>query len=118
MEPSASGTYGELNRRVAQGKLRCDHQRPICTRCRNRGMGNRCYYHPAPLTKSRDTVTCSNGESAGVISTPQLLLSSVGDEMLLPPTQLPVHGITHDERLSVVKVRQRVFLLQITLFRL
>jgi hypothetical protein len=72
-------------------------------------MGGRCYYHPAPLTKSRDIVTCNNGESAGVISTPQHPPPNVGEEMLAPPTQLRFHGATHEERLCIVKVRQISF---------
>lgn len=34
-----------------KAKVRCDHTRPICVRCRRRGIEARCYYHPAPLTK-------------------------------------------------------------------
>lgn len=95
--------YPKLNRLVAQGKLRCDHQHPICARCRHRGLGSRCYYHPAPLTKSRDIVTCNNGESVGVIATPQSL-PSLRNEMLAPPTQLRLYGTTHDERMDLVMV--------------
>ncbi|GFG20960.1 hypothetical protein IFM61606_00909 [Aspergillus udagawae] len=35
-------------------KVRCDHAAPICQRCQIRGIGNLCYYHPAPLTRVRD----------------------------------------------------------------
>ncbi|KAJ5312365.1 hypothetical protein N7508_003195 [Penicillium antarcticum] len=34
-----------------KSKLRCDHQSPICSRCL--GRGERCFYHPAPLTQPR-----------------------------------------------------------------
>lgn len=34
-------------------KVRCDHALPICTRCRDRGLAPRCYYHPAPLTRPK-----------------------------------------------------------------
>ncbi|CZT14228.1 uncharacterized protein RCC_00203 [Ramularia collo-cygni] len=36
-----------------RGKIRCDHQRPICGRCQHRGITAKCFYHPAPLTKPR-----------------------------------------------------------------
>ncbi|KAJ4397566.1 hypothetical protein N0V93_001797 [Gnomoniopsis smithogilvyi] len=36
-----------------KGKLRCDHQKPICAPCHRRGRESRCFYHPAPLTKPR-----------------------------------------------------------------
>ena len=34
-------------------KLRCDHERPTCRRCRQRQK--QCIYHPAPMTKSRSS---------------------------------------------------------------
>ncbi|XPS70169.1 hypothetical protein M3J09_002409 [Ascochyta lentis] len=34
-------------------KTRCDHTFPKCDRCRQRGIEDRCFYHPAPLTKPR-----------------------------------------------------------------
>lgn len=37
-----------------KGKLRCDHQQPICASCRRRGRESRCWYHPAPLTKQHN----------------------------------------------------------------
>ncbi|GFF51546.1 chromatin structure-remodeling complex protein RSC30 [Aspergillus udagawae] len=38
-----------------KSKLGCDHTRPICNRCVRRGRADQCLYHPAPLTKPRDT---------------------------------------------------------------
>ncbi|KAJ5336824.1 uncharacterized protein N7506_004846, partial [Penicillium brevicompactum] len=35
-------------------KVRCDHALPVCTRCRDRGVSQRCFYHPAPLTRPKD----------------------------------------------------------------
>lgn len=32
-------------------KLRCDHGRPVCERCRQRGQESICIYHPAPLSQ-------------------------------------------------------------------
>ncbi|KAF3387488.1 hypothetical protein F1880_001189 [Penicillium rolfsii] len=34
-------------------KVRCDHVLPTCTRCKDRGISARCFYHPAPLTRAR-----------------------------------------------------------------
>jgi len=46
-----------------RSKQRCGHEKPYCLRCRakdkRRGV-NRCWYHPAPLTKGRsDEVTAA-----------------------------------------------------------
>ena len=32
-------------------KTRCDHQRPVCKSCQQRGEHLTCFYHPAPLTR-------------------------------------------------------------------
>ncbi|KAF2873751.1 hypothetical protein BDV95DRAFT_567686 [Massariosphaeria phaeospora] len=48
-------------------KTRCDHTYPKCDRCRQRGIEERCVYHPAPLTRSRE----------GIISAQQTEPSSV-----------------------------------------
>ncbi|KAF1829707.1 hypothetical protein BDW02DRAFT_135954 [Decorospora gaudefroyi] len=34
-------------------KTKCDHGHPKCDRCRQRGIEDRCFYHPAPLTRLR-----------------------------------------------------------------
>ncbi|KAF1957989.1 hypothetical protein CC80DRAFT_470147 [Byssothecium circinans] len=36
-------------------KTRCDHTYPVCDRCVQRGIADKCTYHPAPLTKPRTT---------------------------------------------------------------
>lgn len=36
-----------------KGKVRCDHAKPICSRCRRRGTLSACWYHPAPLSAKR-----------------------------------------------------------------
>ncbi|KAJ5662675.1 hypothetical protein N7462_011601 [Penicillium macrosclerotiorum] len=38
-----------------KSKVRCDHQKPICASCQRRGFGSECWYHPAPLTKTRSS---------------------------------------------------------------
>lgn len=35
-----------------KGKARCDHRIPVCRRCQAKGIADKCYYHPAPLTQS------------------------------------------------------------------
>ncbi|KAL4966453.1 uncharacterized protein BDV14DRAFT_208029 [Aspergillus stella-maris] len=32
-------------------KVRCDHQKPVCSRCRDRAVAGQCFYHPAPMTR-------------------------------------------------------------------
>lgn len=32
-------------------KVRCDHRRPICSRCYTKGRQAQCIYHPAPLSR-------------------------------------------------------------------
>ncbi|KAF1847050.1 uncharacterized protein K460DRAFT_52462 [Cucurbitaria berberidis CBS 394.84] len=45
-------------------KTKCDHGHPKCDRCRQRGIEDRCFYHPAPLTKPRSAVDdTGTGES-------------------------------------------------------
>ncbi|KAL4884575.1 hypothetical protein BJY04DRAFT_168101 [Aspergillus karnatakaensis] len=34
-----------------KSKLKCDHGRPICGRCIAKSITQRCFYHPAPMTK-------------------------------------------------------------------
>lgn len=38
-----------------KGKLRCDHNSPVCGRCARRNKPDQCVYHPAPLTKPRQS---------------------------------------------------------------
>lgn len=37
-------------------KTKCDHGHPKCGRCQQRGIEDRCFYHPAPLTRPRNVV--------------------------------------------------------------
>ncbi|KAI1460131.1 hypothetical protein F4805DRAFT_418238 [Annulohypoxylon moriforme] len=41
--------------RCRKAKIRCDHLKPICGPCQRRGLESQCWYHPAPLTKQRDS---------------------------------------------------------------
>ncbi|KAJ5723321.1 hypothetical protein N7488_001356 [Penicillium malachiteum] len=36
-----------------RSKQRCDHERPVCRRCASKRMSDRCFYHPAPMTRRR-----------------------------------------------------------------
>ncbi|KUJ18208.1 uncharacterized protein LY89DRAFT_583053 [Mollisia scopiformis] len=38
-----------------KGKLACDHGAPFCGRCVRRKTTERCVYHPAPMSKSRNS---------------------------------------------------------------
>ncbi|KAF2011491.1 hypothetical protein BU24DRAFT_426574 [Aaosphaeria arxii CBS 175.79] len=38
-----------------KNKTRCDHTYPKCDRCHQRGIPEKCFYHPAPLTRKRDS---------------------------------------------------------------
>ncbi|OJJ52912.1 hypothetical protein ASPSYDRAFT_51583 [Aspergillus sydowii CBS 593.65] len=33
-------------------KVRCDHAAPVCARCQTRGAPEKCFYHPAPMTRN------------------------------------------------------------------
>ncbi|KAL4916365.1 hypothetical protein BDW62DRAFT_202866 [Aspergillus aurantiobrunneus] len=34
-----------------KSKLKCDHGRPVCGRCSAKNITQRCFYHPAPMTR-------------------------------------------------------------------
>ncbi|KAJ5643826.1 uncharacterized protein N7484_006333 [Penicillium longicatenatum] len=36
-----------------RSKQRCDHERPVCRRCAAKRMSDKCFYHPAPMTRRR-----------------------------------------------------------------
>ncbi|EPS29977.1 hypothetical protein PDE_04927 [Penicillium oxalicum 114-2] len=36
-----------------RAKQRCDHERPVCRRCIAKRIDDRCFYHPAPMTRRR-----------------------------------------------------------------
>ena len=46
-----------------KGKIRCDHQKPICGSCSRRQAQSECWYHPAPLTKQTPRVIRASGVS-------------------------------------------------------
>lgn len=61
---SSTSTSAHANRRngtapscepCRKRKIRCDHQRPVCGRCHRRGLSVQCFYHPAPLTRRRNS---------------------------------------------------------------
>lgn len=39
-----------------KSKLKCDHGRPVCGRCIAKSITQRCFYHPAPMTKQESPV--------------------------------------------------------------
>lgn len=36
-----------------RSKQRCDHDRPVCRRCAAKRISDKCFYHPAPMTRRR-----------------------------------------------------------------
>ncbi|CAG7917568.1 unnamed protein product [Penicillium olsonii] len=80
-----------------RSKQRCDHDRPICRRCAAKGISNKCFYHPSPMTRRRpsDTVInevipnsltsqpTSNTSSPGALGNGRLFVP------LEPPSALP-----------------------------
>lgn len=52
-----------------KSKIRCDHARPICSRCRQRSLHSQCFYHPAPLSRRKVSSNPKAIEDAA-ISTP------------------------------------------------
>ncbi|CAG8887914.1 unnamed protein product [Penicillium egyptiacum] len=36
-----------------RSKQRCDHDRPVCRRCTTKRISDKCFYHPAPMTRRR-----------------------------------------------------------------
>lgn len=61
-----------------KGKIRCDHQKPVCAPCRRRSREARCFYHPAPLTRQR--------ASASTRTAANETIGQVGD--LVEPTSV------------------------------
>lgn len=49
-------------------KLRCDHAYPVCGRCSQKGQGDRCFYHPAPMTGSKPPVIARKVSAADSLS--------------------------------------------------
>lgn len=66
--PAATRRNGALQscEPCRRSKQRCDHERPVCRRCAAKRMSDKCFYHPAPMTRRRSlqnanpTVTSSN----------------------------------------------------------
>ncbi|KAJ5467749.1 transcriptional regulator family: Fungal Specific TF [Penicillium sp. IBT 31633x] len=44
-----------------RSKQRCDHERPICRRCTTKRISDKCFYHPAPMTRRRRSDTTIPG---------------------------------------------------------
>ncbi|GAE00291.1 hypothetical protein PVAR5_9032 [Paecilomyces variotii No. 5] len=51
-------------------KVRCNHAQPVCSRCEQRGFTRRCFYHPAPLTRSRRRDPSASAESILMVRAP------------------------------------------------
>lgn len=55
-----------------KGKLACDHSVPVCNRCIRRKITSKCMYHPAPMTRTRESQASTSSPSGE----PTLSLSS------------------------------------------
>lgn len=53
-------------------KTRCDHGRPVCKRCRQRGQQSTCFYHPAPLTRRISSISYGNAIDCDTTTEPEI----------------------------------------------
>lgn len=53
-----------------KSKLRCDHLMPVCGRCSHRKKADQCVYHPAPLTRSKDSLSSRASRSPTIPKPP------------------------------------------------
>ncbi|OQE47289.1 hypothetical protein PENCOP_c001G08116 [Penicillium coprophilum] len=82
-----------------RSKQRCDHDRPICRRCTSKGISDKCFYHPAPMTRQRPSDSANSSRvSRRLTSQPTSNASSPGSGTLAngrffaplePPSALP-----------------------------
>ncbi|KAF2157762.1 hypothetical protein K461DRAFT_264616 [Myriangium duriaei CBS 260.36] len=70
-----------------RGKLKCGHELPTCSRCLRRGKARDCIYHPAPMTKTRDSPVGIQKESR--TTTPTAMRSNTAPQLknltFIPP---------------------------------
>lgn len=67
-------------------KTKCDHGHPKCERCRQRGIEDRCFYHPAPLTKPHKTADESGTGEARPLKRKRPTRQDVLPDSAFPPT--------------------------------
>ncbi|KAF2851413.1 hypothetical protein T440DRAFT_448522 [Plenodomus tracheiphilus IPT5] len=67
-------------------KTKCDHGHPKCDRCQQRGIADRCFYHPAPLTKPRNIADESGTGEARPLKRKRPTRQDAHSEQLFPPT--------------------------------
>ncbi|KAF4760534.1 hypothetical protein N7455_002161 [Penicillium solitum] len=82
-----------------RSKQRCDHDRPVCRRCTAKRISDKCFYHPAPMTRRRPCDTANPAiVSRRLTSQPTSNASSPGSASLgngrffaplEPPSALP-----------------------------
>lgn len=65
-------------------------QRPVCGRCQHRGIIEKCFYHPAPLTKPRGTGSLRPG-ATNKVGTPQIVLGTHGPVVVDDNSDEPIH---------------------------
>ena len=87
-----------------KAKIRCDHGRPVCSRCRRRALQSECYYHPAPLTKPSTSNRQEDAALNGPILAPKSITQSqtngsVADTLSSAPS---VGSVRSHENISVL----------------
>ncbi|KAL4864656.1 hypothetical protein BDV12DRAFT_188750 [Aspergillus spectabilis] len=79
-----------------KSKLKCDHGRPVCGRCVAKSITQRCFYHPAPMT--RDVVAHAPGQGQGREAKRRRTESSTSST---PPPSTTVHHIPRPDQPSI-----------------
>ncbi|KAF2726027.1 hypothetical protein K431DRAFT_259967 [Polychaeton citri CBS 116435] len=74
-----------------KSKIRCDHEKPVCARCRRRGLQARCWYNPSPMTRARSGPDGANDVPSSTRSS------------RLPPNANPDEVETRSDRHHVVR---------------
>lgn len=84
-----------------KGKLACDHSVPVCSRCIRRKITSKCVYHPAPMTKARESqasTSSSLGEPIPSLS-PSTIIQGKSPAQRLHSNSLPSksgHNLNQD----------------------
>ncbi|KAF2163517.1 hypothetical protein M409DRAFT_57409 [Zasmidium cellare ATCC 36951] len=88
-----------------KSKIRCDHARPICGRCRQRSLHSQCFYHPAPLSRKKPASSAAQSQDT-VIST-HAEETSVPESIPSTATATQSANVTHLKGFSSVLNRTR-----------
>ncbi|KAJ5594734.1 uncharacterized protein N7459_000942 [Penicillium hispanicum] len=81
-----------------RSKQRCGHERPVCRRCARKRINDKCFYHPAPMTRqttsehgsaSLGAASRLSSQPTSTASSPRSLSSGRLFAPLEPPSALP-----------------------------